>query len=131
MAYITAQDLFDEFGERNVHMWADASGKGTSIEDKISNAIVEAEGLIDGRLYGLGYELPLRAVAGELTPLVKFIAKGLVLKLLRAHRTSEEESDKWAGRIKEAEDLLVGVLAGSVRLPCARRTWTHRCPTVV
>lgn len=130
MSYITADDLYVEFGRTNVRSWGDPNGKGVAvdIDAKITACISEAEGMFDERMRQGIYVIPLTPAIPHT---VKYIIKGLALELLYAHRRIGDEEDRMGPRIEDAKRLFAQVIQGAFKLSCTKKSYSHTIPWIM
>lgn len=66
MAYCAQSDIEAIFGANSVSKWADMNNNqnSTQITARITQAIAEADEIINGRLRGTSYRLPLLSASG-------------------------------------------------------------------
>jgi phage gp36-like protein len=115
--YITAADLYAEFGTQNVQKWATLDGSN-DYATAIEAAIVDAEATLDDELRGGPYIVPL---GGGLDGVVKRIVRGMAMDVLYRNRgVTEEVDDLMEPRRKVTRELLVKVQTGQIRLQAAR-----------
>lgn len=111
MAYCTAQDMMDRFGEQELIQLTDRDGSsGAIVQDVLDQAIADAAAEIDSYL-GARYELPLSNPPAVLTR----IACDLARYQLHDHGIEEERSVVVARR-NDAVQWLRRVSTGEVSL---------------
>lgn len=103
MAYATAQDLIDRYGEDELVHITDRLGSGQIDAAVVSGALADAEAIIDGYLAGR-YPLPLASVPPNLVLLACTLAR----YQLWANRASEEIRQRYEDAIRYLERVASG-----------------------
>jgi phage gp36-like protein len=109
MPYAVAQDVIDQFGEREVLALTDRANVGVVDADLLGRALADAGAEIDSYLVGR-YTLPL---AGSF-PLLKRYACDITRYLLSGSEVTEVETVR--NRYKDAVRFLEAVRDGKIRL---------------
>lgn len=103
MAYATAQDLIDRYGEDELVHITDRLGSGQIDAAAVSGALADAEAIIDGYLAGR-YPLPLASVPSNMVLLACTLAR----YQLWANRASEEIRKRYEDAIRYLERVASG-----------------------
>lgn len=109
MSYATAQDMIDEFGEREVIALTDRDNLGYIDNDLLARKLADAAALIDAHLVGR-YALPLVGVF----PLLRRYACDIARYLLSGADVTEVETVR--NRYKDAVKFLESVRDGDIKL---------------
>lgn len=134
MAYCTAQNIYDRYGQDNVRKWADLGSRdGTVIDARIASAIATGDGVIDAHLLGGDYTIPLAAADPIIIRTAVQLA-GADLYHSRGADDFDDETgksrDRMSGEEAEAMETLRKIRAGQIRLSSAG-TPTDSTPEVI
>lgn len=131
MAYSAISDVYTVFGELNVKDWADLDrdSNATSIANRITSAIEEADAIIDDTLRGGHYVVPFTTTPATVKWLSAKLA-GVALHDSRGHIESDAGRmlDPLAFHRKHAKEMLAKIKAGIIRLDATTRS---KAPAVV
>jgi phage gp36-like protein len=107
MSYCTRQDLIDRFSEREILELESNADGGTDIE-KVTLAMADASGEIDGYLAGAGYATPLSTVPAIIT--------GYACDIARYRLYDNDATEQVTKRYELAIKFMRAVAKGEVRL---------------
>lgn len=116
MAYATAADFIQHFGQREATMVSDRAKAGEPDDVELNRLLAVASEEADGYV-GRRYALPLTALAGG-APVVPQPLRLVVLNIARYHSTGTEimNTDEIRDRYKSAIRWLEGVAKGEIQL---------------
>jgi phage gp36-like protein len=122
MAYASAQDFIDRFGEAELSQLADRDGDGAWDADVVARALADTEAEIDAHLAGR-YTLPLAAVPALIV--------GIACDLARFRLWADATPDRVKAAADNARRLLRAIAEGSLALglPAASAPVTLAAPT--
>jgi len=92
MAYAARSDIESEFGVNEVAKWADLDNDGntTSITNRITARLADAEDAVDNALRGGAYTVPFATVPTTITRATAILA-GVMLFESRGHATDDQD----------------------------------------
>lgn len=119
MAYCIGDDILDLIGQANLERWSQLDPESISENtDRIDAAIEWASAIIDDRMRGSRYAVPLVAASGELH-VIKDICRRLAAHWLytgRGFTDNDEVGDRMQEHHDWAENMLNRIISGQVRI---------------